>query len=154
MVWVGLLIIILGNGFFKLSCLNIVGDIYFKIDVLRKDVVYSLFYMVVNVGVFIVLIICGLFFDNVFVVRGVSGDIVFYGYKMVFLICGIGMMLGMIIFIFFVLKLLNEVGKYFVIKGNKGEKIEYGLFIKLEKNRIIVMVILFLFVVLFWIVYY
>ncbi len=154
MVWVGLSIIILGNGFFKSSCSNIVGDIYPKTDVSRKDAAYSLFYMAVNVGAFIAPIICGLLSDNVFAVRGASGDIVSYGYKMAFLICGIGMMLGMIIFTLLAPKLLNEVGKYPVTKGNKGEKIEYGPLTKLEKNRIIAMVILFLFVVLFWTAYY
>lgn len=139
---------------FKSSCSNIVGDIYPKTDVSRKDAAYSLFYMAVNVGAFIAPIICGLLSDNVFAVRGASGDIVSYGYKMAFLICGIGMMLGMIIFTLLAPKLLNEVGKYPVTKGNKGEKIEYGPLTKLEKNRIIAMVILFLFVVLFWTAYY
>ncbi len=79
--------------------------------------------MAVNVGAFIAPIICGLLSDNVFAVRGASGDIVSYGYKMAFLICGIGMMLGMIIFTLLAPKLLNEVGKYPVTKGNKGEKL-------------------------------
>lgn len=108
---------------FKSSCSNIVGDIYPKTDVSRKDAAYSLFYMAVNVGAFIAPIICGLLSDNVFAVRGASGDIVSYGYKMAFLICGIGMMLGMIIFTLLAPKLLNEVGKYPVTKGNKGEKL-------------------------------
>lgn len=54
----GLGILIIGNGFFKPNISTMVGDLYSPADS-RKDSAYTIFYMGINLGAFIAPFICG-----------------------------------------------------------------------------------------------
>ncbi|MCU0327477.1 MAG: peptide MFS transporter [Chitinophagales bacterium] len=56
--FLGLSLLILGNGFFKPNISSLLGSFYEKND-LRKDSAYSIFYMGVNIGAFLGSMACG-----------------------------------------------------------------------------------------------
>ena len=90
LMFVGLGLLILGNGFFKPNISTMVGHLYSPDDN-RKDSAYTIFYMGVNVGSMIAPLICG-FIGN----TGHPED-----FKWGFLAACIGMLLGASVFYFF-----------------------------------------------------
>lgn len=56
--YLGLLLLILGNGFFKPNISSIVGEMYKKKEQL-KDSAYTIFYMGINAGAFLGILLCG-----------------------------------------------------------------------------------------------
>ncbi len=73
-----------GNGFFKPNISTIVGSLYAPDDK-RRDNAFLIFYMGINVGAFL---------------AGFSGQIAEYiGWKWGFLLAGVGMLLGQVIFV-------------------------------------------------------
>ncbi len=82
--YTGLALLILGNGFFKPNISSIVGQLYAK-DYDKKDGAYTIFYMGINAGAFLGILLCGYVGEKV----GWS-----YGFGM----AGIFMCLGMIMF--------------------------------------------------------
>lgn len=57
-MWLGLVFIIFGNGFFKPNISTMVGQLYPQGDK-RLDSAYTLFYMGINLGAFISPLVCG-----------------------------------------------------------------------------------------------
>lgn len=86
-MWIALLLIIVGNGFFKPNISTLLGNIYsdekYKDN---KDAGYSIFYMGINVGAFI----CN------FVAAYMRNA---YGWGYAFMAAGIGMLIGVTIFL-------------------------------------------------------
>lgn len=157
-LWFALALIIIGNGFFKSSCSNIVGEFFKKNETSEKDAAYSVFYMAVNIGAFAAPLITGLASESWFAAFDTAGNIMSYGYRLSFLICGIGMLLGFAVFTLFGAKYIGEVGKYPSFKAGgqkeKNETQQAGALSTIEKNRIIAMGIIFIFVVIFWAAWY
>ncbi len=56
--YVGLALLIVGNGFFKPNISSIVGQLYAK-ETARKDGAYAIFYMGINSGAFLGIMLCG-----------------------------------------------------------------------------------------------
>lgn len=83
----GLGLMIVGNGFFKPNISSMVGNLYDPAD-RRKDAAYTIFYMGINLGSFIGQTICGLVGDT-----GDPAD-----FRWAFLACGIAMLLGTLVF--------------------------------------------------------
>ncbi|NML36687.1 peptide MFS transporter [Chitinophaga sp. G-6-1-13] len=93
-VWAALLVIIIGNGFFKPNISSMVGQLYPKNDS-RLDAAFTIFYMGINVGAFLGMLICPLLGDvKVDNVRMVSA------FKWGFLAAGLAMFLGSVMFYF------------------------------------------------------
>jgi len=86
----GLGFMIAGNGFFKPNISSLVGQLYPNGD-RRKDAAYTVFYMGINVGAGIGPIVCGTFGDT-----GNPHD-----FKWAFLIGGIGMLISVLVQLFF-----------------------------------------------------
>ena len=84
--FLGLLLLILGNGFFKPNISTQVGNLYRPGDS-RIDRAYSIFYVGINVGAFFSPLICGTLGESV-------------GYQWGFFAAGVGMLLGQVIYIF------------------------------------------------------
>lgn len=88
MLYLSMVLVILGNGFFKPNISTLLGNLYsdprFK-D--RKDDGYNIFYMGINIGAFI----CNFFSAAI---------IIIWGWKYAFIAAGIGMFIGVIIFLF------------------------------------------------------
>ncbi|GAA0732156.1 peptide MFS transporter [Clostridium oceanicum] len=152
-VYIALAIIIASNGFFKGNLANLVGDLYPKNASSRKDAAYNLFYSAVNVGAFIAPIITGLVANNWFAVRQGS-EIISYGYRQVFLVCGIGILIGAIGFTLSAPKYLGDIGKYPATKNKEGKKVESRPLTKQEKRRCVAMFIITVFVIVFWTGYF
>lgn len=93
MIWIGLGIIIFGNGFFKPNISSMVGGLYPKQERNKLDTAFTIFYMGINLGAFLGQFICPIIGDVT--VNGVR-DI--YAFKWGFLAAGIAMLIGTIVF--------------------------------------------------------
>ncbi len=63
-LYVGLALLILGNGLFKPNISSIVGQMY-KDEGKIKDAAYTIFYMGINAGAFLGILLCGYIGENV-----------------------------------------------------------------------------------------
>ena len=88
--FLGLGMMIAGNGFFKPNISSLVGQLYPKNDH-RKDPAYTIFYMGINIGGALGPFVCGLV--------GETGNL--DDYRWAFLAAGIGMVLSVIIQVLF-----------------------------------------------------
>lgn len=84
MMWIGLTLLIVGNGFFKPNISTMVGQLYPKGD-RRVDAAFTVFYMGINLGAFFSPLICGTLAEKI-------------DFKWGFLAAGIGMVFGLITF--------------------------------------------------------
>lgn len=156
-LYLGLLLLIIGNGFFKPNISILVGNLYPEGDD-RRDSAFSIFYMGINLGALLAPIIIGVLTDNIFATKNASGEIMSYGYKYGFLAAGIGMLLGQLLFNTLAHKYLGNIGKKPQKKIEVKEELEvtkeevlHGNELKkVEKERVSVIFILFLFAVFFW----
>jgi len=85
MFFLGLLLLIIGNGFFKPNISTQVGNLYKPGDS-RIDRAYSIFYVGINVGAFFSPLICGTLGESI-------------GYHWGFFAAGVGMVLGTFIYL-------------------------------------------------------
>ncbi len=150
-MYLGLFLLILGNGFFKPNISTIVGRLYAADDP-RRDSAFSIFYMGINLGAFIAPLVVGLFSDKLFATRNEAGDIVTYGYKYGFLVAGLGMLLGQVIFNSMAAKFLGNVGLSPAATKATGESTESAdrPVTPEDKQRMTVIFILTAFVIFFW----
>lgn len=94
-MWLALLVIIFGNGFFKPNISSMVGSLYPKEQKGKLDAAFTIFYLGINVGATLGQFICPFFGDvEVNGVRDLSA------FKWGFLAAGIAMFLGTLTFIF------------------------------------------------------
>lgn len=157
-LYIGLLLLIIGNGFFKPNISTLVGGLYAEGDD-RRDSAFSIFYMGINLGAFIAPLLIGYLTDDLFAVKE-GAEIMSYGYKYGFLAAGIGMLLGQLVFNALAQKYLGDLGKKPVGASSSNEIVETfesvnpqtgAVLNKSEENqRISVIFILFLFAVFFW----
>lgn len=108
--WLALAFIIVGSGFLKANISVIVGQLYPRTDI-RRDGAYTIFYMGINLGAAMGSLLCGYLGER-------------YGWSYGFGAAGIGMLLGLIVFVVFKPLLLErgEPDKPEVLKDRK-----YGL---------------------------
>jgi len=85
--WLALAFIIVGSGFLKANISVIVGQLYPRTDV-RRDGAYTIFYMGINLGAALGSILCGYLGET-------------YGWSYGFGAAGVGMLLGLIVFVVF-----------------------------------------------------
>jgi len=85
--WLALAFIIVGTGFLKANISVIVGQLYPRTDV-RRDGAYTIFYMGINLGAALGSLMCGYLGET-------------YGWSYGFGAAGVGMLLGLIVFIIF-----------------------------------------------------
>ncbi len=86
-LYLSMALVIFGNGFFKPNISTLLGNLYNSPQFIkRKDEGYNIFYMGINIGAFI----CNFFSAAIIIV---------WGWKYAFVAAGIGMFLGVIIFI-------------------------------------------------------
>jgi POT family proton-dependent oligopeptide transporter len=79
-----LLLIIFGNGFFKPNISTQIGSLYAPGD-MRRDRAFSVFYVGINIGAALSPLVCG-----------TIGEV--YGWRYGFLAAGIGMLVGLVVF--------------------------------------------------------
>lgn len=87
MLYLAMTLVIVGNGFFKPNISTLLGNFYTNDEYKdKKDEGYNIFYMGINVGAFI----CNFF--------GAALQIMF-GWKYAFMAAGVGMFIGVIVFL-------------------------------------------------------
>ena len=133
--YAGLVLLVLGNGFFKANISSMVGGLY-KDDT-KKDGAYTIFYMGINAGAFLGIMLCGYIGET----QGWS-----YGFGL----AGIFMFFGLLQF-FYAQKVFGSNGdKPSKLKASgNADDIDHPL-THVEKDRLLVIAILSLFVVIFW----
>ncbi|RZQ56337.1 MFS transporter [Pseudidiomarina tainanensis] len=140
--YVGLGILIAGNGLFKPNISTIVGDLYQQGDA-RRDSAFSIFYMGINLGAFIAPLVTS--------TLGESAD---YGWRWGYFAAGVGMTLAVITQGLFFQRFLGDIGK---IPGAKRDRDAAGgvkkPLSKVEHDRLRVILFLFVFVTVFWLAF-
>ena len=87
MLWVSILLIVIGNGFFKPNISTLLGNLYSSDKYKdKKDAGYNIFYMGINIGAFICNFIAAYLRNN-------------YGWGYAFIAAGIGMLIGILFFL-------------------------------------------------------
>ncbi|PKR81188.1 MFS transporter [Brumimicrobium salinarum] len=133
----GLLLIILGVGGLKPNISTMVGGLYEEGDI-RRDSGFTIFYIGINIGAFLASISVGMV-------------AYYYGWHYGFGLAGIGMLLGQAVYIWGQ-KFLKGVGEF--TGGDKAtpemKAAAKRPLTKIEKDRVIVLLISFLIVIVFW----
>lgn len=133
MVYTGLSLLIIGNGFFKPNMSVMVGDLY-EPDDPRRDGAFTIFYMGINIGAFFSPLVVG-----AFSVR--------YGYRCGFLVAGIGLVLGLLFYLMLQRRLLGP--DTATVRKSESSDPVFALSGE-EKDRTWLIIILTLFAVVFF----
>ncbi|MCP1995395.1 peptide MFS transporter [Flavobacterium sp. HSC-61S13] len=137
--YVGLLFMILGNGLFKPNISSMVGQLYPDSSA-KKDAGYTIFYMGINAGAFLGMLLCGYIGEKV-------------GWHYGFGLAGIFMFFGMLQF-YFATKLFGTIGESPKEKReaiSKGiEKEEEAIPSNVKRDRLIVVGVLMFFSIFFF----
>ena len=137
--YLGLLLLIVGSGFFKANISTMVGELYPQGDA-RRDGAFTIFYMGINIGAFLAPLVCS-----------TLGEDPAYGWRVGFFAAGLGMTLSVIIQLAFASRFLGEVGvapsaaRSLAMSGGRKEPLTAE-----ERDRIKVLLVIFIFVVMFW----
>ena len=132
----GLILLIIGNGFFKPNISTIVGQLYSPTD-LRRDQGFTLFYMGINVGALFSPLVTGTL-------------AVHYGYNTGFLAAGIGMLIGQIFYLSLGNRLLGNAGKRLHKDKSLSPEASTPPLTKVEKDRTEVILITTFFAIFFF----
>ena len=130
----GLTLIVLGVGGLKPNISTMVGGLYRKGDP-RRDHGFTIFYIGINVGAFLASLVVG----------GI-GEI--YGWHYGFGLAGVGMVLGVSVFLYGH-KYLKDVGEPPKLRSEATTQIKKPL-TKIEKDRMIVLFLSFIIIIVFW----
>lgn len=114
--FIGLLCLIIGNGLFKPNISSIVGQLY-KTQGKEKDAGYTIFYMGINAGAFLGILLCGYIGEKI-------------GWHWGFGLAGIFMFLGMLQF-HYAQKIFGNIG----LKPKRTEDVEDTLEDALEETK-------------------
>lgn len=137
--YVGLLLLIIGNGLFKPNISTMVGDLYPQGDT-RRDGAFTIFYMGINTGAFLAPLVCS-----------TLGEDPAYGWRVGFLAAGIGMLLSVLIQLVFAQRYIGNVGRE--PAAQRSLRMAGGTKVPLtavERDRLRVIFVIFTFVVIFW----
>ncbi len=135
--YIGLGTIITGVGCLKANISTMVGGLYKQGDP-RRDSGFTIFYIGINIGAATAPLLVGYIGET-------------YGWHYGFGLAGIGMLLGQAVYVWGQ-KFLKDVGNLIVAPKIEGTKKNVPL-TKIEKDRIVVLLISFLIVIIFWAAY-
>ena len=133
--YVGLGLLIFGNGFFKPNISTIVGQLYADSPE-KKDGAYTIFYMGINAGAFLGILLCGYIGEKV-------------GWSWGFGLAGIFMFLGMIMFQLGQ-SIFGDVGKLIKAKDQDAAAAVEDVPSNVVADRLFVIVILSISTIFFW----
>ncbi len=135
--YTGLALLIMGVGCLKPNISTMVGGLYAAGDE-RRDTGFTIFYIGINIGAASAPLLIGFIGET-------------YGWNLGFGLAGIGMLLGLIVYLWGQ-KYVKDVGNLIPVKKVEN-KVEKQPLTKEEKDRIIVMLLSFLIVIVFWAAY-
>ena len=134
--FLGIALLIIGNGLFKPNISSIVGQLY-KDDDIRKDGAYTIFYMGINCGAFLGILLCGYLGETI-------------GWHWGFGLAGIFMFFGMLQF-YFAQNIFGSIGlKPEKKKDLKNEDKSNTPITGVEWDRIIVILVFSAATIFFW----
>jgi proton-dependent oligopeptide transporter, POT family len=137
--YLGLGLLIVGNGFFKANIATMVGALYRPGDA-RRDGAFTIFYMGVNVGAFLAPLVCSTLAEDPA-----------HGWRAGFFAAGCGMALSVVIQALFAQRYLGDVGRlpsaHVSLARGGGSKQPLT---REELDRIKVLFVVFVFVMMFW----
>ncbi|HNP31868.1 MAG TPA: peptide MFS transporter [Flavobacterium sp.] len=96
LMWLALVVIIFGNGFFKPNISSMVGSLYPKQEKSKLDSAFTIFYMGINLGAFLGQLICPIVGD----VKSADGIRDIHAFKWGFLAASTAMVIGTLVFLF------------------------------------------------------
>lgn len=133
--FLGIGLLIIGNGLFKPNISSIVGQLY-KDDDIRKDGAYTIFYMGINAGAFLGILLCGYLGEKV-------------GWHWGFGLAGIFMFFGMLQF-YYAQEIFGSIGLKPEKKAkNSDEKVKTPI-TRIEWDRISVILVFSAATIFFW----
>jgi len=136
--FLGLFLLILGNGLFKPNISTQVGNLYKQGDP-RRDGAFTIFYMGINLGAFLAPLVCGTLGQKV-------------GWKWGFFAAGVGMILGLLLYIWGQKHLAPDLRMQSKAAGSQKSK-ERQPITKDEWTRIVALLVLCALNIIFWGVY-
>ena len=134
--YIGLALIITGNGLFKANVSSLVGDLYEDGDH-RRDGAFTIFYMGINLGAFLAPITVG-----------VLGEQVNWHYG--FILAGCGMLIGLTLQLTLANKYLGDIGVEPSAKRSTGKQEAHAPLTSQDMDRMKVILIMSMFSVIFW----
>ncbi|KII76860.1 peptide MFS transporter [Vibrio renipiscarius] len=136
--YLGLALLIAGNGLFKPNISTMVGDLYKEGDN-RRDGAFTIFYMGINIGALLAGVVSG----------SVTNE---FGWKAGFVAAGIGMIISLVMQMGLAQSWLGDIGRIPAAKRDLDLKNSKGKepLTKQEMDRLKVILIMGLFVIVFW----
>lgn len=136
--YLGLALLITGNGLFKPNISTMVGDLYSEGDN-RRDGAFTIFYMGINIGALLAGVVAGSATDT-------------FGWKAGFVVAGIGMIISLIMQMTLAKSWLGDIG---VVPAatrarEKQQSAHKQPLTKQEVDRLKVVLLMGLFVIVFW----
>jgi len=135
--YAGLALVISGVGCLKPNISTMVGGLYKEGDP-RRDSGFTIFYIGINIGAASAPLLVGYIGETI-------------GWHFGFALAGFGMLLGLIVYVWGQ-KYLRDVGNFMPVKKIDGTNKDVPL-TRIEKDRVIVLLISFLIVIIFWAAY-
>ncbi len=134
--FLGIALLITGNGLFKPNISSIVGQLYKDADI-RKDGAYTIFYMGINCGAFLGILLCGYLGENI-------------GWHWGFGVAGIFMFFGMLQF-YFAQNIFGTIGLKPEKKVKEVDEIKnHSPMTSIELDRILVILVFSAATIFFW----
>lgn len=136
--YLGLALLICGNGLFKPNISTMVGDLYNEGDN-RRDGAFTIFYMGINLGALLAGVISGSVTNS-------------FGWKAGFVAAGIGMLISLVMQIAMAQSWLGNIGREPAAKRDLKLKksVNKEPLTKAEVDRIKVILVMSLFTIVFW----
>ncbi len=136
--YLGLALLIAGNGLFKPNISTMVGDLYQEGDN-RRDGAFTIFYMGINLGALLAGVVAGSVTTS-------------YGWKAGFLAAGIGMLISLVMQMTMAQSWLGDIGKIPAAKRDLDKKQSETKqpLTREEADRIKVILVMSLFTIVFW----
>ena len=134
--FIGIGLLIIGNGLFKPNISSMVGQLYKDADI-RKDGAYTIFYMGINCGAFLGILLCGYLGETI-------------GWHWGFGVAGIFMMFGMLQF-YFAQNIFGSIGLKPEKKVKEVDEIKiHSPISSIELDRILVILVFSVATIFFW----
>lgn len=138
--YIGLLLLVIGNGLFKPNISTMVGDLYQEGDH-RRDGAFTIFYMGINLGAAFAPLVIGSIAET-------------YQWQYGFVAAGVGMVISIIMQFTLAPKYLGNIGIVPAAKLNPPSQNADGSNVpltKVERDRLKVIMILGVFTIMFWV---
>ncbi len=151
--YAGLVLIALGTGLLKPNISTMVGSLYEKNDP-RRDSGFSIFYMGINVGAVLAPLVCGYLAQS----EGFKAQLAAWGFDPSmgwhwgFGAAGVGMIIGLTVFLAQRQRLMNVGERLVKVKSAEGTS-SHAPLTSAEWKRVGAVFIFFLFTMLFWAAY-